>query len=335
MTIRFPPPLGPGARVVITAPSSPVSPALEPRLDLVIERLIARGFRVTESSVRAGATLPRQVRLRAWMDALLDDEIDAVLPPWGGDEAIELLEGMDWSRLAQVRPKWILGYSDISTLLVPLLLEAGWASAHGPNLMDLVPAQRDPLSARTLDWLSGETPLVQRSSSHYQTAFVDWRRHPGAPFVLDQPTLVATLDGRPLKARGRLIGGCIDTLMSLIGTRFLDVPRFLREHADDGVIVFLENCDLSPPSLLRALTHMRMAGFFAGVSAVLVGRTQAKETSAADQEAVLRRVFEGLPAPVVHGADVGHQPPQWTLIEGALATLEVEGGAAVIEQSLR
>jgi muramoyltetrapeptide carboxypeptidase len=268
------------------------------------------------------------------MGALLDDGNDAVMPPWGGDLAIELLEGMDFLRLAAARPKWILGYSDISTLLLPLLLEAGWASAHGPNLMDLVPEQRDPLSAGTLGFLSSSAPFTQRSSTHYQTAFVDWRRRPGAAFHLDQPTRIRTLDGRPAHATGRLVGGCIDTIMSLVGTRFGDVPRFLREHAEEGVIVFLENCDLDPARLSRALTHFRLAGWFEGVRAVIVGRSQAKETSADAQEAVLRRVFGGARFPVVHGADVGHQPPQWTLIEGALATLHVEDGRATIEQTL-
>lgn len=335
MTIRFPSPLRPGARVVITAPSSPVPPALEPRLDLVLEHLRSRGWVTREASVRAREPLPLEVRRAAFVDALLDAGCDAVMPPWGGDLAIELLEGIDFARLAQAQPKWILGYSDISTLLLPLLLEAGWASAHGPNLMDLVPAQEDPLSARTLDWLSGAAPFTQHASRRFQTAFVDWARHPGAPFQLDRPTQVATLDGRPLRVRGRLIGGCIDTLMSLVGTRFGDVPRFVRAHRDEGVIVFLENCDLPPPALLRAFTHLRLAGWFDGVSAVLVGRTQAKETSAVQQEAVLRRVFRDTDTPVVHGADVGHQPPQWTLVQGALATLEVAEGGAVIHQSLR
>jgi muramoyltetrapeptide carboxypeptidase LdcA involved in peptidoglycan recycling len=225
-----------------------------------------------------------------------------------------------------------LGYSDISTLMLPLLLEAGWASAHGPNLMDLVPRQTDPLSSRALDALSTEDPFVQRSSTHYQTAFVDWRQKPGAAFVLDQPTDVRTLGGGAVRARGRLVGGCIDTIMSLVGSRYGDVPRFVREQKGEGVILFLENCDLDPSRYTRALYHLKLAGWFDGVAAVLVGRTQARETDARAQETALARVFSGSRVPVVHGADVGHQPPQWTLIQGALATLEVEGGRASIRQ---
>lgn len=332
--IRFPRPLRAGSTLAIVAPSSPVPPGLEPRLDLILQHLRRAGFSIRESALRAKETLPREVRLAAWMSALLDDEVDAVIPPWGGDLAIELLAGMDFAQLRAARPKWVLGYSDISTLLLPLLLEAGWASAHGPNLMDLVPDQRDPLSAATLGFLSGEGPFTQHSSRHYQTAFVDWQRRPAAPFHLEKPTELRTLSGAPVHASGRLIGGCIDTLMSLVGTRFGDVPRFQREHANEGVIVFLENCDLDPSRYARALHHLSLAGWFEGAQAILVGRTQAKETSAEDQEAVLRRVLGDRGIPVVYGADVGHQPPQWTLIEGALATLHVEDGRGVIHTTL-
>jgi|GEM_PF-96990 len=396
MTILFPRPLARGSKIAIVAPSSPVPPELEPRLDLVLANLKRLGFDPNESScLRSRDIPPRSVRLAAWMEALLDDENDAVMPPWGGDLAIELLsregnqqvlsregnqqvlsregnqqvlsregnqrvlsregnqqvlsregnqqvlsregnqqvpQGMDFERLRRARPKWVLGYSDISTLLLPLLLELGWASAHGPNLMDLVPAQTDPLTTGALGILASSVPFTQRSSTHYQTAFVDWKRTPGVPFQLDQPTRIHSLDGLPVRVSGRLIGGCIDTCMHLIGTAFGDVPGFLRRHRDEGVIVFLENCDLTPAQLTRALTQMRLAGWFADVRAVIVGRSSSQTAQGEVQAAVLRSVFDGLATPVVHGADIGHQPPQWTLIEGALATLHVEDGVAEIRQ---
>jgi muramoyltetrapeptide carboxypeptidase len=333
MEIRFPPALAPGSKVAVVAPSSLVPAPLEPRLELVLENLRRVGLDPHElDCLRANETPPREVRLAAWMEALLSDDYDAVFPPWGGELAIELLSGMDFERLRATRPKWILGYSDISTLLVPLLLEAGWASAHGPNAMDLVPAQNDPLTSRTLDWLRSTDDFTQRSSTHYQTAWVDWKHRPGAAFQLDQPTTLHTLDGRALHAEGRLVGGCIDTLVNLVGTRFGDVPRFVRAHRDEGVILFLENCELAPGQLARALTQLRLAGWIDGVRAILFGRSAAKETNSAAHETVVRRALAGMSVPVVLDADIGHLPPQWTLVEGALATVHVEDDAGTIHQ---
>ncbi len=334
MDIRFPRPLRPGSKIGIVAPSSPVPAALAPRLELVKTTLRAHGWTPLESDcLRGEQTASWETRLRAWMEALLSDEIDAVMPPWGGDLAIEVVARMDFARLREARPKWILGYSDISTLLVPMLLELGWASAHGPNLMDLVPMQRDPISLGCLPALSTSEPFTQRSSSHYQTAFVDWKRQPGAPFQLDQPSYVQTLDGRALRVEGRLIGGCLDTISSLAGSRFGDVPRFVKEHADEGVILFLENCELSPGQATRALVQLRLAGWFDDVRAVVLGRSQAPGARGDGYVRAMRPIFDDLHVPVVLDADIGHVPPQWTMIEGALATLEVDDGRATIAQT--
>jgi muramoyltetrapeptide carboxypeptidase len=335
MTIRFPRPLRAGSKIGLVAPSSPVPAALAPRLELVKTTLRAHGFEPLESHcLRGERAAPWDVRLAAWMEALLSDEIDAVMPPWGGELSIEVLARMDFARLGAARPKWILGYSDISTLLVPMLLELGWASAHGPNLMDLVPAQRDPLTARCLAFLASDAPFAQPSSTHYQTAFVDWKQRPDAPFQLDQPARVETLDGRALHVRGRLIGGCLDTISCLAGTRFGDVPRFVREHAEQGVIVFLENCELSPGQATRALMQVRLAGWLDGARAIVLGRSQAPDARGEDYVRSLREIFADVATPVVLDADIGHVPPQWTLVEGALATLDVEDGRASILQEL-
>jgi muramoyltetrapeptide carboxypeptidase LdcA involved in peptidoglycan recycling len=333
MRLQLPRPLAPGSKIALVAPSSPVSSALSPRLALVVDHLRAEGFDPRLSHcLRANETASWEVRLEAWMEALRDDSFDAVFPPWGGELAIELLPRMDFAALAGARPKWILGYSDISTLLVPMLLELGWVSAHGPNAMDLVPRQRDPLSSGVLRILRETGPFTQHASSHFQTAFVDWKTQPDAPFQLDQPTRVRTLDGRPVEVEGRLIGGCLDTLSNLVGTRFGDIPRFVRTHQEEGVILFLENCELQPGQAARAFMQLRMAGWFDGVRALVLGRSQARGARGEGYVRGLERMLGDLGIPVIFDADIGHVPPQWTLLEGALATITVRDGAATITQ---
>jgi muramoyltetrapeptide carboxypeptidase len=63
------------------------------------------------------------------MALLLRDDIDAVFPPWGGELAIELLDRLDWPALQQAPPKWLIGYSDTSTLMLPMTLRLGWPTA--------------------------------------------------------------------------------------------------------------------------------------------------------------------------------------------------------------
>ena len=96
----------------------------------------------------------------------------------------------------------------------------------------------------------------------------------------------------------------------------------------EGTLVFLENCELTPGQLARALTQIRLAGWFEGARAVMFGRSSAKQTSSSALEDVVRRVLGDLGVPIALDLDIGHLPPQWTLVEGARASLEVDDGHA-------
>jgi muramoyltetrapeptide carboxypeptidase len=143
--LNFPAPLRPGDLIAVTAPSSGVPAPLHARLDLVIAHLRAQGYRVIEGAcLRAehkDASAPAAERAAELMRFLSDPTVAAVLPPWGGELATELLDRLDFEALRGLPPKWLLGFSDLSTLQLPLALCSGWSSAHGANLMDLVPTQ--------------------------------------------------------------------------------------------------------------------------------------------------------------------------------------------------
>src|SRR5918994_957781 len=84
---------------------------------------------------------------------LTDPTIRAVVPPWGGELAIDLLPLLDVAAIGQAQPTWLVGYSDTSTLLLPLTLLTGTATLHAPGLMDTPFRVPSPL----LHWLDVAT----------------------------------------------------------------------------------------------------------------------------------------------------------------------------------
>ncbi len=58
----------------------------------------------------------RGVNIKSLMSYLTDPDIKAVMPPWGGDLAMELLDLIDFDLLSRSKPKWFVGFSDLSTL---------------------------------------------------------------------------------------------------------------------------------------------------------------------------------------------------------------------------
>lgn len=341
----LPPPLGvpaplvPGARIVVTAPSSGVLPPLHRRLDLVLAHLRAQGFVVEEGRClrdeRRSASAPADERAAELMATLRRDDVAAVIPPWGGELAIELLDRLDWAALAAARPKWLLGYSDTSTLLVALTLRLGWATAHGPCLMDLAPGQDDPLTSGVIAALA--TPaggrIEQRQSQRWQRQWTDFAQVPDTTYNLTEPTRWRALGGeRQVRMAGRLIGGCIDTLMHTAGTPHGDVRGFIARSAaaGDGVLLYLENAGQAPTDLVRALHRLRWAGWFEGLSGLLVGRSAAPDSTAGEAlryDEALVQTLSALPCPVLVDVDIGHRPPQMLLFNGALAEVEFDEAA--------
>lgn len=339
MPVRFPAKLVPGDLIAITAPSSGVPAHLHPRLDLAIANLKARGYRVYE-----GRCLREQyknqsasplLRAEELTFCLTEPEIKAVMPPWGGDLAIELLELLDFQMFAQAAPKWFTGFSDLSTLHFPLTTLSGWATVHGPNLMDL--AARAPDATTQAIWrvLEGERGerLQQQSSAAFQPGENQWGPASDAAFNLTEKTRWKHLDGVTASAcfQGRLIGGCLDIIARLAGTPFGHLPHFAQRNNEEGIILYFENVEMGPCELTRALFSLRLQGWFTHLNGILIGRSAGPNNDDASQHQyidALRAALGDLTIPVIYDVDIGHIPPQMTLVNGASAavTFTAEGG---------
>lgn len=126
------------AVIGVTAPSSGVGEELRELLELAVERLQKRGYGVvcgpTAWTQEKAKSAPAAVRAAEFNAMMADESIGLVVPPWGGELLIEMLEQVDFSKM---KCKWILGYSDISVLLLAVTLKTGIATAHGTNFIDL------------------------------------------------------------------------------------------------------------------------------------------------------------------------------------------------------
>lgn len=155
----------------VTAPSSGVPAALHVLLHQARARMEKQGYRVvwgdTVWTQDKAKSAPARQRAEEFNRMMRDDEISIVIPPWGGELLIEIVDQIDYD---QAKAKWVLGYSDTSVLLLALTLRTGIATAHGPNLVDLRGEYSDDTTAMWQPVLS--TPagvsVRQQSSAAYQ-----------------------------------------------------------------------------------------------------------------------------------------------------------------------
>lgn len=343
MPLRYPAPLQPGDRIGVTAPSSGVPDELRPRLEVCLQVLRDRGFEPVVGQCVDGAGIvsaPAEQRADELSEMLVDPTVRAVVPPWGGELAVELLPHLDVARLATADPTWLVGYSDLSTLLLPLTTRLGWASVHGQNLLDTPYAVPPPM----LGWLdvvtrpAGGSLTQAPSTRHRLGTHDDWVADPTADrYTLNTPGSWRLLDpgAGQVRARGRLIGGCIETVSMLAGTAWGDLPAFADEHAPEGLLVYLEASEDGALDIARHLWRMRLAGWFERANAVLVGRTTAPDADGFTQVDAVRSALAGLDVPVVLDVDCGHVPPHLALVNGALAEVAVdEHGTGSLVQHL-
>jgi muramoyltetrapeptide carboxypeptidase len=333
--LRFPRPLRPGDRIGVTSPSAGASGAAGARIEFCVAWLRERGYAVEVGECMDGAGLtsaPAEQRAAELTRMLADPAIACVVPPWGGETAIDLVDLLDWDVLAAAEPTWLVGYSDLTTVMVPVTTRLGWATVHGDNLADTPYA----VPAGLLHWLdlvSGPGPFVQRDSG----AVAAWVRFEEDPHATGWRHVGRgqweVEGGGDLDVTGRLIGGCIETMVNLAGTPYGDV-RSWAEALDEPTIVYVEACEDHAVDICRYLHGMRLAGWFDRAAAVLVGRTNAPDHPDLTQREAVLDALGRLGLPIVWDLEIGHVPPHLPLVNGALARVVVDGDTREITQTL-
>jgi muramoyltetrapeptide carboxypeptidase len=327
------------ATIGVTAPSSGVPSFLHDMFKQAIDRMEKRGYQVTVgdtvwNQVKAKSA-PAKLRAEEFNKMIQDESIDIIIPPWGGELLIEMVEHVDFS---SIPTKWILGYSDTSGLLLAITLKSGIATGHGTNFVDVRGEYSDETTAmweKVLSTKEGES-VLQHSSPHYQK---EWQHDNPTPYVfhLTEETSWKTVSGERVKVEGRLLGGCIDIIRHLIGTPFGDVKQFRKQFLDEEPILwYFENCEMNTTDLRRTLVQMKLAGWFEDSSGILFGRSDANDpVNDYTVEDVYQELAGELGVPIIYDMDCGHQPPQNTFINGAYAEVVAENGKGTILQYFR
>jgi muramoyltetrapeptide carboxypeptidase LdcA involved in peptidoglycan recycling len=334
--LQFPAPLRRGDRIGVTSPSAGVDGPAADRIDFCVRWLREAGYDVVVGDSMDGAGItsgPATERATEFTAMLCDPAIRCVIPPWGGETAIDLVDLLDWDALADAEPTWLVGYSDLSTILLPITTRLGWATLHGDNLADTPYTVPDGLQG-WLDIASSPGPHRQRDSG----LIADWWRFEDdsqATQWKSAGTGQWTLHGADsLHVTGRLIGGCIETVSNLAGTPYGDVAAFGRQHAEDGLIVYLEASEDEAATICRNLHGLRLAGWFDHARAILIGRTNAANNPKLTQREAVLDALGRLGLPILFDLEIGHVPPHLPLVNGALATLTIEGDTREIVQRL-
>lgn len=245
---------------------------------------------------------------------------DVIISCGGGELMCEVLPYIDFMRIKEAKPKWYMGFSDNTNFTFLSTTLCDTAAIYGPcasafGMEPWHPAVEDAFSllCGKLDRVHNYDLWERDSNKNEET--------PLAPYHVTEPVYIRKFPDEPVTLKGRLIGGCMDCLVNLLGTEFDHVREFTKRYADDGFLWFLESCDLSVMAIRRAIWQMKHAGWFSHVKGFLIGRPLCfgEEAFGIDQYRAVTDLLAEYHVPVIMDLDIGHLSPMMPVISGALA----------------
>ncbi|MDX1638399.1 MAG: LD-carboxypeptidase [Balneolaceae bacterium] len=229
-----------------------------------------------------------------------DPEVDAVIPFRGGWGSNRILPYIDFEAIAG-NPKPLIGFSDITSLLLSIYAKTGLVTFHGPV---------------------GKSDWTEFTFRHFKRAVM--RK---STLALRNPEHEMPQTLRPGMASGPLLGGNLTVLASMLGTDYL--PNF------DGAILFLEDIGEDVYRIDRLLTQLKMGGILDKVNGIYFGKCTdclpGNDYSLTLDE-VMRDHFLPLDVPVCTGAMIGHIRDMFTLPVGLRGTLNAKNGTLTFSE---
>jgi muramoyltetrapeptide carboxypeptidase len=248
-----------------------------------------------------------EVRLNDLHTMWSDSDVAAILPVCGGNGAARLLPGLDFELIAQ-NPKIIVGYSDLTALILPIHQKTGLVTFHGPMATSFYD------SAYTYHYFMKS---LMRSKP------IGVITDPEVDKIWDPPYPPARMIISEGVARGRLTGGCLTLLRQLMGSPY--------EIDTAGKLLFIEDLHEEPHNIDRMLSQLLLAGKLQKCTGIVIGDCINCEPGDSNRrvlklnyslEEVLRDRLGTLGIPVVYGLKLGHTKDRLTLPIGVVASLE-------------
>ena len=230
-----------------------------------------------------------------------DQEVDAILIAQGGWGCSRILPYLDFE-IIKANPKPLIGFSDVTALLLAIYAKTGMVTYHGPNAL----SEWNDFTTTQFDRI-----LLKGESMTYQGYL------PSEGTATDKRFTIM-----PGTANGFLIGGNLTVMTTLMGSEYL--PNF------EGAILFLEDIDEAVYKVDRMLTHLKLVGVLKQVNGIVFTSCNACSANDDTYDYSLRKMLidqlKPLGKPAFFGMNIGHVREKYTLPLGISAQLNASAG---------
>jgi muramoyltetrapeptide carboxypeptidase len=240
-----------------------------------------------------------------------DSEVRAVLAQGGGWGCNRLLPLLDYD-LIRKNPKIVMGFSDITGLLLGIHAKTGLVTFHGQT--------------GGSSWSEFSTDYAKRLIFDGEAVTMRNRISEEDRLVQVENRVLTITSGT---ARGRLIGGNLTILTTLMGSDYL--PDF------NGCILFVEDLNEQVYRIDRMLTQLKLAGVLDRIAGFVFGRCTRCDPGDGYGSLTLEQVFDDhvapLGIPAWYGSMIGHIKHQFTVPLGIEAEIDADEGTIKLLES--
>jgi muramoyltetrapeptide carboxypeptidase len=237
-----------------------------------------------------------------------DDDVSALIALRGGWGCNRLLDLLDYGLIAR-KPKIIMGYSDITSLLLAMNAKTGLVTFHGPVGIST--------------WNEYSTTFVKKLLFDGEVFSMENPKETGDSLTVMQDRILVINGG---KAKGRLLGGNLSVLAAMVGSDYL--PDF------KDSILFLEDVGEDIYRIDRMLTQLKLAGILGRLSGFVFGKCSDCGPGKGFGSLTLEEVFDDhikpLGIPAWYGAMIGHIEKKFTMPLGIEAEIDADNGSITL-----
>jgi muramoyltetrapeptide carboxypeptidase len=317
-----------GDRIGLISPSGPTAGLVPHRVKKAIQMLEDLGFEVVigKNALKVPTWTAGTGKQRAddINNFFKDKKIKAIISFVGGNHSNQILEYLDY-KLIKNNPKILMGYSDVSVLHFALYKKCNLVTFYGPSALNQF-AENPRILKYTEEYL--KKALMQKEpigriepSLEYTEEILDWFKKQD----LKRPRKMKKNKGfeclKRGRAKGKLIGGCISSIVHLRGTEywpdFKDKIFFweIPEGEDFRQGDLIENID-------SYLTDLKLSGVFDEIRGMVIGRPfRYSKEDEKELKKIIKRYFKNYNIPILYNVDIGHTDPMITVPIGVMAEI--------------
>lgn len=292
-----------------------------------------------------------------------NDKSDVIISCGGGELMCEVVPYIDFDLISKSKPKWYMGFSDNTNFTFLSATLADTAVIYGPCASTFGMEQWHESVHDAFDLLCGQKTCFSNYDK-WEIEQIKDEDHPLVGYNLTEKSCIKAYikntnaisenekciselkqtgaddscnllhsQQSHVTMRGRLLGGCLDCLVNLAGTEFDKVTQFDEKYKDDGIIWFLESCELNVMSMRRSIWNLKQSGWFKYTKGFLIGRPMLfnDEGFGVNHYSAVLGALEEFDVPIIMDLDIGHLPPMMPIVTGAIADVNFDNGKFTVK----